>query len=35
MFRINRNPFEAVFPVRQRGRIVQKILNGGRYKTFF
>ena len=35
MFRINRNPFEAVFPVCQRGRIVQKILNGGRYKTFF
>ena len=35
MFRINRNPFEAVFPMCQRGRIVQKILNGGRYKTFF
>ena len=35
MFRINCNPFEAVFPMCQRGRIVQKILNGGRYKTFF
>ena len=34
MFLINRNPFKAVFPVRQRGSVVQKILHGGRYKAF-
>ena len=38
MLLINCNPFKAVFAVfsvRQRGRVVQKILHGGRYKAFF